>query len=508
MVAALTLRALAVVLLAPRGFALSSLRAEEATEVESRREAAVGRHLSANLDGEIRIPESVRCYQHENLTLPAGIEIRHAWYGSPIDGFKRVDITDKVKKQYNSGNPTIFALNELYGNHAPWTTKVLEVNYVRVKPSTDRAVTEKPRSPHGVTMMVQIGNDKYWDDLKRCASHVSEAIHGAGEGFELFLSFHAEVNTERVDSIVKDAQAEFGTSSVRSIVAPNRGADIGLFLNQLKTLDAEGSGKHFDLFLKVHSKSDQEKRERWLDRLCGSPDKVSRIHRAFRDFNQLGMVGPATEVIEYPHRNEEFVIWDDNDMQAMERTWKMMQPCIPFNVPLQHARIVAGSFFWTQQDAVLYDVILRSADELLKSMPDEYVTGSTATTAHALERLIPTMVVAVQGLRVLPDDGLKDLWKGQANPDDDSVQEDISSNRLARVEDADPFDTGSGPNSALWGAGSDGGDALASADGAPEAGVDIGPDALEPPGPDEADDAAWDVPAAGDSSEEGAPLAA
>merc|ERR1740138_431693 len=135
-------------------------------------------------------------------------------------------------------------------------------------------------------MMVQIGsNSEYWESLKSCASNVQEAFLRAGEGFELYLAFSDEVSMHGVDFILKDARTRFGQTNVRSMVAENRGADIGLFLRQLKTLGADLPGDHFDLFLKVHSKSDQEKRERWLGDLCGSVDQVNRIYRSFRSSN-------------------------------------------------------------------------------------------------------------------------------------------------------------------------------------------------------------------------------
>lgn len=454
--------------------------------------------------------EVTRIHQHEVATLPAGVEVVDAWYGSPTDAGKRVNVTGMVRKQYRSGNLTVYALNELYGNVEPWKTKVLEVRYAHLSQARASAPRETPR---GVTVLAQIRDSRYWEDLRSCMVNVSQAVRGAGEGFQVFLAFQDDIPSGHAESILGDARAEFGRKSVRSLVGEDRGADIGLYLRQLQVLGAEDPRDHFDVFLKVHTKSERLQRRSWLGDLCGSTAKASEIHRAIRDAEDLGMVGPVNEVIQYPHRTKDFLPWGEADIKGMLRAWKTMQPCVPFDVPLHRAHVVAGSFFWSRQDAVLYQIILQTVDELLASMPLGYQAGTAGQTSRALERLIPTMAVAVRGLKVLASDELPLLWGEQAyraeaeEPDDfeapDDAPAEAPDDPAEALNDAPtdgaPMD---GDGTAPWEAADD--EPLA---GAPDWGAPLGADdAPDAPGDDEpGDEAPWD--AAPYDAADGAPLA-
>jgi len=355
-------------------------------------------------------------------------------------------------------------------------------------------------TPHGVTVLAQIGDPRYWEDLRSCMVNVSQAVRGAREGFQVFLAFQDEVPDDHMESILQDARAEFGKTSVRSLVGENRGGDIGLYLRQLQVLGAEDPGDHFDIFLKVHSNSDRVRRRSRLGDLCGSAAKVSEIHRALRDAEDLGMVGPSHEVIQYPHQTKDFPAWGEADIKGMLSAWKTMQPCVPFDVPLHRARVVAGSFFWSRQDAVLYQIILQAVDELLASMPPWYRAGTAGQTSRALERLIPTMSVAVRGLRVLATDELPMLWKEQAEGLDDFEDREAPDDPAEAPDDAsaDGAPTG-GDGGSPWEAADD--EPLA---GAPAWGALPGGDWADDV-PDAPDEAPWD--AAPYDAADGAPLA-
>mmetsp|Transcript_102683 Transcript_102683/g.267974 ORF Transcript_102683/g.267974 Transcript_102683/m.267974 type:complete len:477 (+) Transcript_102683:174-1604(+) len=472
--AAVGVWALALALWAPRGRGLGYRSAEEVTRIQ----------------------------QHDMATLPVGVEVVDAWYGSPTDASRRVNVTGMVRKQYRSGNLTVYALNELYGNVDPWKTKVLEVRFAHLPKVRAPAPRESPR---GVTVLAQIGDPRYWEDLRSCMVNVSQAVQGAGEGFQIFLAFPDDVPGGHMESILGDARAQFGKQSVRSLVGEDRGADVGLYLRQLRVLGAEDPADHFDIFLKVHSESDRLHRRARLGDLCGSAAKVREIRRAMRDADDLGMVGPANEVLQYPRRTKDFAAWGEADIKGMLRAWRTMQPCVPFDVPLHRARVVAGSSFWSRQDAVLHQIILQAVDELLASMPLEYQVSTAGQTSRALERLIPTMVAAVRGLRVLGSDELPELRGEQARSADAEGLDDFEA----------PDDPSEAPDDSLAGAAPTIGDGAApweAADdeplaGAPEWDAPLvagdAPDAPEDEGP--GDEAPWDV--APYDAAEGAPLA-
>jgi hypothetical protein len=261
--------------------------------------------------------------------------------------------------------------------------------------------------------------------------NVSLAMKAEGHGFSVFLAFQETITRRDIGRFESVARGAFGRAAVRTIRVENQGADIGPYLRQLQVLGGEspraveilnmpedpGSSRPqrlkgpevFDTFLKIHSKSDDLKRRSWLNDLCGDVKRVQQVYNQFKRSKSLGMVGASGQVLPYPQRTKEFLVWGQNDIDAMRRTWKMMQPCVPFGIPMSAARIIAGSFYWARPDAVLYQIILHSAGKLIRSMPSGYKTLTTAQTSHALERLMPTMAVAVRGLDVLSVDDLAPL---------------------------------------------------------------------------------------------------
>ena len=70
---------------------------------------------------------TVACREHESVTLPNGVVILGAAYGS-------ADVTATVRNLYNNGNKRVFlAENSFYGD--PWygTVKSFSIVYARVK---------------------------------------------------------------------------------------------------------------------------------------------------------------------------------------------------------------------------------------------------------------------------------------------------------------------------------------------------------------------------------------
>jgi lipopolysaccharide biosynthesis protein len=242
--------------------------------------------------------------------------------------------------------------------------------------------------------------------------NVSQAMKAEGHGFQVFLAFQNDTRGDKIDGIEEDAQSTFGGATVRSIRVENKGADIGPLLRQLQVLGRESPEKHHDIFLKIHTKSSSDARHDMLRNLCGSPEIIRKLCTRLRQSKSVGMVGPPGHVwaapwVQKQDRNgtrvkRRRVAWQVGEVAAMQRTWDMIHPPMTFeNGARQKARIITGSFYWAREEALLYDIILRSVDTLLGSMSHGYVKGSCCTTAHGLERVIPTLAVTVLGLDVV-----------------------------------------------------------------------------------------------------------
>ena len=185
-----------------------------------------------------------------------------------------------------------------------------------------------------MTILAQVGNTILWPELKSCMTNVKLAVEPEGHGFQVFLAFQNDTGSHKIDKIEKDAQSTFGSAVVRSITVENRGADIGLYLRQLQVLGREPLGAHHDVFVKLHTKSDPDKRLKWLRFLCGSVKVIRQVYTRLRQSKSIGMVGPTRAVYLAPwapipsgttgvvHAEA----WTGRMFDVMNRTWEIMHP--------------------------------------------------------------------------------------------------------------------------------------------------------------------------------------
>jgi hypothetical protein len=245
--------------------------------------------------------------------------------------------------------------------------------------------------------------------------NVRQSMEAEGHGFQVFLSFQEDSNGDEINKIENDAQSTFGSAAVRSITVENKGADIGPYLRQLQILGREPADKHHDIFLKIHTKSNGTVRRDCLRHLCGTAEQIRKLYTRLRQTKSVGMVGPPGNVgvapwVQMPSATtvkrvafgDTQTVWSASEVVAMRRAWHILHPPMTFEKGAWNmARIIANSFYWARQEAVMYDVILGSIDMLLGVMPYGYRHGSCCQTPHALERLMPTMAVTIQGLDVV-----------------------------------------------------------------------------------------------------------
>lgn len=264
-----------------------------------------------------------------------------------------------------------------------------------------------------MTVLFQVGNATYWPDFKPCILNVKRAMEAEGHGFHVFLSFHSDIDHTTMNELETDAQSTFGSDKVMSIMVENRGADIGPYLRQLQVLGQERVEQHYDIYLKIHTKGNDEQRRGWLTNICGDVQVIRRLYTRFGNSPSVGMIAPpgtmwAPSWARLPkgasfRRGPSSGAWKVEEVAAMNRTWDIMfsKEGAPLKKgTLDSARMIAGSFFWARRDAVLYDVILRSVDRLVEAMPYRY-SERCCGTAHALERLLPTMAATIRGFSIL-----------------------------------------------------------------------------------------------------------
>ncbi|CAJ1449430.1 unnamed protein product, partial [Effrenium voratum] len=198
-------------------------------------------------------------------------------------------------------------------------------------------------------------------------------------------------------------EMEYLPAQVTVEVFQNRGADVGLFLQQL-----QGRPLNYDFMLKIHTKSSNVLREHALSQLCGDTDVVKQVLAHFHAEPRLQMVGPQGLVLEnasdfstierlWHDRNVKFALWPWEERAAEVRAWPLLSGK---HFPHRNSwTIMATNFYWMRSTSLACcGRLLRVIPELVATMPFGYVTGSSAQMCHVLERLIPTMVRASGGI--------------------------------------------------------------------------------------------------------------
>ncbi|CAK0846547.1 unnamed protein product, partial [Prorocentrum cordatum] len=94
--------------------------------------------------------------ENGSVVLHEGIAVVEAWWRARDNASRaaEADVRDLVQRQCSSGNPTVYATSELFGDPAAGQTKALEITY--------RNASRGATSPPGVTVLAQIGSPQYW----------------------------------------------------------------------------------------------------------------------------------------------------------------------------------------------------------------------------------------------------------------------------------------------------------------------------------------------------------
>jgi lipopolysaccharide biosynthesis protein len=193
---------------------------------------------------------------------------------------------------------------------------------------------------------------------------------------DLFLTTTA---AEKVEDL-RHAARNYGRGKVEILLTPNRGRDIGAFL-ELKDRLSTG----YDIIGHIHGKrspleGDRQMGERWRVFLW---DNLSCCHAPMIDFILARFARDETLGIVFPE-DPNLVSWGEN-REIAERLMARMG--LPALLPT-HFDFPVGTMFWARPRALkpLFDLALTWNDYPPEPVPYD------GTILHAIERLLPFVV--------------------------------------------------------------------------------------------------------------------
>lgn len=215
----------------------------------------------------------------------------------------------------------------------------------------------------------------------------------------LFLTISEEA-VPSGDITVETVTAEVAADRPQALVriAPNRGRDVGPFMQLLE----QGSFDELDCVCKIHGKKSlRDSRQAFfgdvwrqyaIETLLPSPESIERTGQYFVANPQLGILGPAQ--LRLPQRKLDSVL--DRD-RGLLRELLLSR----FDRDLTNRIIFfAGTMFWFRPEALR---LLKHPPQGGWPFPPE-PAPDVGSLAHALERLLPTSaLIAGYSVESLPD---------------------------------------------------------------------------------------------------------
>ena len=216
---------------------------------------------------------------------------------------------------------------------------------------------------------------------------------------QITLPFKLIVTVSAEDTALSAGIRSFHPES-RILVYPNRGRDVGPFIQLLR----EGHFDDVDLVCKLHGKKSMTLGPRrvfgdvWrrllLNSLIGSDDAVRRIVRRFCEQPRLGMIGPSRFRLPNEFRHSHRDVWSNNE----ELTYRLVQRLGGSRESFK-LDFFAGTMFWIRRE--LLD-ILKPLDLSQSDFPDE-AGQPDGTLQHALERVFGALPSLANPAMILED---------------------------------------------------------------------------------------------------------
>jgi len=245
-----------------------------------------------------------------------------------------------------------------------------------------------------IGIFAQVANLSIWPEMEHCVRNVAAAATGP-------VDLHVALTKESSDLRAQVGKLD-GIRSANVRVVINKGADIGEFMQQLQPLHEHRNSYHYDLILKIHSKSSRgDWRYRMLSSLCGDTNQVNAALDMFASRPNLGIVGPFKLIWSWNTSPKdvfggfcEFGFKYGDMENKMKNTWKVIYPRDDSFPPRDRYLISGGSMFWVRPGPLLSDAFQASIPKFLEMWEDGYVKEcETEGCLHmyALERVIPTI---------------------------------------------------------------------------------------------------------------------
>ena len=245
-------------------------------------------------------------------------------------------------------------------------------------------------------IFLQIHNVSLWSALLPCMENVLTAVSSV----KLYAITTSQDNVEKLKGFTKKLQQDHSSlSGVVVSLGMNKGADLGLFLQQLWNEEM-----NFEVLLKIHSKRKAEWRGLAVDPLCGSVPIVQKNVARLQN-GSVGMIGPSGLTWGPKARHKDVFLklgtkgYNEVAMQGMEAAWSLISPST--KLPKQkHWKIAAGSCFWvSRRHMKLWETKLFPAiPTILGNLSTGYKTGCdkagdfSCLVTVGLERILPTLI--------------------------------------------------------------------------------------------------------------------
>ena len=260
-----------------------------------------------------------------------------------------------------------------------------------------------------VGVFLQVFNQSLLSPLRDCSEAVAQASISWQRALirSVQVDVHLSLFETNADEAAKIERGFYfnGVNRVfTNVRKENVGADVGQFLSQISL--TEENNLHYDIILKMHTKSDDIWRERALESLCSSENQVVSIFNEFDRNPHISMVAPLGTTFSsrtndsdiFPHIVHKYATaardplgpraFDANTVQMVNRVTRVLGWG---QIPRSSFCIIAGTMWWARYSALRPADLAKKQITLESHMTRGYRENHGAE--HALERAIPSSII-------------------------------------------------------------------------------------------------------------------
>ena len=334
-------------------------------------------------------------------------------------------------------------LKKLWSNYSNWSTRLAMYRathnitgfpFNTSDPPQRKRFSDSLPVKH-IAVLIQMGNFSLWEDMLMCGANVATAAailtntapssikdsttssNRIYQGSRILVDFFISVKKpdgpqdQLMQSAIIELQSLQNVGKVYMKEDENKGADILPFLKQLHFISEQRRSQHqlptYEIILKQHSKSDPTWRQRHLESLCGTPEQVISILKAFHERKSTDMIVPQGTAFQrntpsnliFPHIVKKYkdsspsFPYEAFDPFTVRHLQKLYRKLFPKQtaLSLEEISIVAGSAYWFRYTDTI-ETFVRS----FRYNEQDFTVGYVENLGieHVIERLrlIPTAV--------------------------------------------------------------------------------------------------------------------